>query len=97
MSAVMETVLNDTAEQATPPADALPKAAEARRRVEVGADLKPAARKSALQPFVLAVLPAVLGLAFLALIWQIVSLKTASFPSPAATFNEAFNVFSDPF
>ena len=101
MSAVMETLLNEpggAAEPAAAPAaEALPKAAEAKRRAVVGADPKPAARKSPLQPVVLAVLPPVLGIAFLVLIWQIVALQTSSFPTPAVTFNEAINVFSDPF
>jgi nitrate/nitrite transport system permease protein len=97
MSAVMETVLKEAAEPIKPAAEVPPKAAEAKRRVEVGADPKPAARKSPLQPIVLAVLPPVLGIAFLVLIWQIVALQTGNFPTPAATFNEAINVFSDPF
>ena len=86
MSAVMETILNEPAEVVTPAADA-PRKAEARRRAAVGADPKPGARKSPLQSLVLAVLPPVLGLAFLVLVWQIVSLQTGSFPSPAVTFN----------
>ena len=97
MSAVMETLLNDPAESVEPAAEALPRAVEAKRRIEVGADPKPAARKSPLQPILLAVLPPLFGLALLVLVWQIVSYKTGNFPSPAVTFNEAINIFSDPF
>lgn len=97
MSAVMESLLNEPAEPVNPSAETLPKAAEARRRIEVGADPKPVVRKSRLQLILLAVLPPVLGLALLVLVWQIVSYKTGNFPSPAVTFNEAVNVFSDPF
>ena len=101
MSAVMETTLNEPVEPAT---ESLPRKmeskteiAKARCRIAVGADPKPGSRHSLLRPFFLAVVPPVLGLAFLLLIWQIVSLNTSSFPSPAATFDEAIKIFSDPF
>ena len=46
----------------------------------------------------LRVLPPVLGLALLALVWELVSLGTkASIPSPKDTFLQAVTLFSDPF
>ena len=47
--------------------------------------------------FLLAVLPPVLGLALLVLVWQIISVKNSTFPSPAVTWEEAVKLFSDPF
>ncbi len=97
MSAVMNDMLNQPVEPAAdspPTADA--RSAEARRRLKVGADPRPG-ETSLLRPFFLAVVPPILGLALLALIWQIVSAKTGNFPSPAATLAEAITVFSDPF
>jgi len=44
-----------------------------------------------------AVLPPVLGMAFLVLIWQIVSVSSSGIPSPLATLEEAVKIFSDPF
>nr|MBV0879814.1 nitrate ABC transporter permease [Noviherbaspirillum sp. L7-7A] len=43
------------------------------------------------------VLPPVLGIAFLVLIWQIVSVSSSGIPSPLATLDEAVKIFSDPF
>lgn len=104
MSAVMESMLNQPAVASAPAAESLSgrmknetASAEARRRIAVGADPKPGARNSPLRPFFLAVVPPILGLALLVLVWQIVSFNTSSFPSPAATFDEAVKVFSDPF
>ncbi|MCX7220526.1 MAG: nitrate ABC transporter permease [Burkholderiales bacterium] len=49
------------------------------------------------KPFFLAVLPPLLGLGLLILIWEIIAIKTSSFPSPWTTLQEAIKVFSDPF
>ena len=38
-----------------------------------------------------------MGLAFLVLVWQIISAKTSSFPTPYVTWQEAVRLFSDPF
>ncbi|NEX60865.1 nitrate ABC transporter permease [Noviherbaspirillum galbum] len=92
MSAVMKNIADHGAASAEPAI-----AAEGKRRIRVGADARPAMRKSPLRPLLLGVLPPVLGIAFLALVWQIVSLKTTSFPSPLMTLEEAIRVFSDPF
>lgn len=43
------------------------------------------------------VVPPVLGVAVLVLVWQIISMKNSSFPTPWATLQEAINMFSDPF
>ncbi|CAN7348938.1 nitrate ABC transporter permease [Variovorax sp. LjRoot84] len=46
----------------------------------------------------LRVLPPILGFALLVLIWELVALKsTTGFPSPAAVWQQALTVFSDPF
>jgi nitrate/nitrite transport system permease protein len=50
-----------------------------------------------LQALVQVVLPPVLGLAFIVLIWEIVSLKSSGIPSPMVTAKEALVIFSDPF
>ena len=43
------------------------------------------------------VLPPVFGIAFLIGIWALLTMKSTTFPTPAATFTEAVKVFSDPF
>jgi nitrate/nitrite transport system permease protein len=53
--------------------------------------------KSRSRAFLLAVLPPVLGLAFLVLVWQIISVKNSTFPSPLVTWDEALRLFADPF
>ncbi len=46
----------------------------------------------------LRVLPPVLGIALLVLVWELVALRsTSGFPSPAETWKQALQVFSDPF
>ncbi|MFJ3056720.1 nitrate ABC transporter permease [Herbaspirillum sp. NPDC087042] len=54
-------------------------------------------RKVAGSGLFLRVVPPVLGLALLVLVWQIIALKTSSFPTPWATLKEAAVMFSDPF
>jgi nitrate/nitrite transport system permease protein len=43
------------------------------------------------------VLPPLFGIALLIGIWALLTMKSTSFPTPAATFTEAVKVFSDPF
>ena len=43
------------------------------------------------------VLPPVFGIALLVGIWALLTMKSTTFPAPAATFTEAVKVFSDPF
>ncbi|MGZ5790475.1 MAG: nitrate ABC transporter permease [Burkholderiaceae bacterium] len=72
--------------------------AEIKRRKKVGAD-DPIilGKKSPLTPYVMAILPPILGVAFLVLLWQIISVKSTGIPSPMVTLKEAIKVFSDPF
>lgn len=50
-----------------------------------------------LRPFFLIALPPLLGISLLILIWEIIAVKTSSFPSPWITLQEAIRLFSDPF
>ena len=96
MSAVMNNRLNDlppTVAAKPAPVPAAVVAAIAKRQAEMA---RPVTR-TPLRPYVLAILPPILGLAFLILIWEIFAMKDSGFPSPAATFREAIVVFSDPF
>ena len=43
------------------------------------------------------VVPGVLGFAFVVGIWALLTMKSTTFPTPAATFTEAVKLFSDPF
>ena len=45
----------------------------------------------------LRVLPPVMGIALLVGIWALLTMKSTTFPTPAATFEEALKVFADPF
>jgi nitrate/nitrite transport system permease protein len=45
----------------------------------------------------LKLLPPIAGIALLVGIWALLTMKSTSFPTPAATFAEAIKVFSDPF
>ncbi len=63
---------------------------------------KPAATAITKQPFDtrefwLKVLPPIAGAALLIGIWALLTMKSTTFPTPAATFVEAVKVFSDPF
>ncbi|MEO8805488.1 MAG: nitrate ABC transporter permease [Burkholderiaceae bacterium] len=63
---------------------------------------KPAKPVSAKAPFDarefwMKVLPPIVGAAVLIGIWALLTLKSTTFPTPAATFAEAVKVFSDPF
>lgn len=72
---------------AAPPA-AAPVAAAAPPRPRPGFDLN---------GLLLRVLPPVLGLALLIGIWALLTQKGGSFPTPAATFDAALQLFADPF
>jgi len=45
----------------------------------------------------LKVLPPIAGIALLVGIWALLTMKSTSFPTPLATFDEALKLFSDPF
>ncbi|MGV8894105.1 MAG: nitrate ABC transporter permease [Burkholderiaceae bacterium] len=59
--------------------------------------VKAAGRKLSLQPFFMAIVSPLIGVALLVLIWQFISIKNSGIPSPLVTFNEAVVLFSDPF
>ena len=91
VSAVFHSPLGSTAEknQAQP----IPKAEPGKQ---------PAPAKAPRQPIDwrgvwLKVLPPVIGIALVVGIWALLTMKSTSFPTPAATFTEAVKVFSDPF
>jgi nitrate/nitrite transport system permease protein len=97
VSAVFHSPVGSKAE---PAADA-PRATPARPAVEAAAAPK-LLPKPARAPFDwrglwLKVLPPVIGAALLIGIWALLTLKSTSFPTPAATFAEAMRLFSDPF
>ena len=54
-------------------------------------------RNISFRPFFLNVLPPLMGIGLLILIWEIIAVKTSSFPSPWLTLQEAIKLFSDPF
>jgi nitrate/nitrite transport system permease protein len=91
MSAVMDTLLNKPRE---PVSESPVQKVEA---ITVEAAPKAAGKNSTLHSFVMAVLAPALGLVFLTLVWQILSVKSSGIPSPLATVKEAIVVFSDPF
>jgi nitrate/nitrite transport system permease protein len=100
MSAVMDTRMNKPAMPVAEPAPAraMAKPAAAEKTLAAGAEpISRSGRTLSIKPFLLAVLPPVLGLVLLGLIWQIVAAKSAGFPTPLATLQEAIAVFSDPF
>jgi nitrate/nitrite transport system permease protein len=45
----------------------------------------------------LKIIAPLMGAALLVLVWQIITVKNSSFPTPAATLEEAIKLFSDPF
>ncbi|WP_343728366.1 nitrate ABC transporter permease [Duganella sp.] len=45
----------------------------------------------------LKIIAPLVGAALLVLVWQIITVKNSSFPTPAATLEEAIKLFSDPF
>lgn len=102
MSAVMKSLdpLDPLAKTgATSPASHAAVAAPAVPAQKPVARTRPAGTPWRLQLRTLAgvVLPPVLGMAFLVLIWQIVSVSSSGIPSPLATLEEAVKIFSDPF
>ena len=78
-------------------------AAAARLSAAKPASAEPAAPAAARRPgfdwngLWLKVLPPVLGLALLIGIWALLTMKSATFPTPAATFDAAVTLFADPF
>ncbi|MGV8898258.1 MAG: nitrate ABC transporter permease [Burkholderiaceae bacterium] len=94
MIAVMDSTTNPPAATAviSPPEQAM-----VSRNSATPVVVKAAARKLSLQPFFMAIVPPLIGVALLVLVWQFISLKNSGIPSPLVTFNEAVVLFSDPF
>jgi nitrate/nitrite transport system permease protein len=59
--------------------------------------VKPAKLAFDWSALLLKVLPPIIGIALLVGIWALLTMKSTTFPTPAATFTEAVKVFSDPF
>ena len=94
MSAVLESMMNIS--NAEPVEKPVPeRRARSERLASQGVSL--ANGHPRLRAAALVVLPPVLGVAFLILMWQILSVSNTSFPTPAVTFAEAIRMFSDPF
>ena len=82
----------------TPPASAAPdKPRRSERLANQGVRLGRSAAAEALRSALLVVLPPLVGLGFLLLVWQAISLNNTAFPSPAVTWTEAVRLFADPF
>src|SRR5450830_1111281 len=96
MSAVMETTMNENPKPAAGAGTAVASSKTADAPV---AKVKPKQAKKSplLAGFFMTVLPPLTGLAFLALVWQIIAAKTGNFPTPLVTLQEAIKLFSDPF
>ncbi|WP_314443724.1 nitrate ABC transporter permease [Massilia timonae] len=77
----------------------LPLAAEAPVPSPAPAVRKPApvVRGAPFARAVKAVLPPLVGIAFVVLVWQLIATRNETFPSPLATFQEALKLFADPF
>jgi len=101
MSAVLP-VSDSTAVDAAAPAAALPASTPApatpsrsERIAAKGVRLQ--GGQSRWRPYVMTVLPPVLGMALLVLAWHILAGKTPGFPTPFETWKEALKLFADPF
>jgi len=78
------------------PAPAVPGRPTRRMRLAAkGVHLAPEGGR--LRPFVMKVLPPLLGLSLLVLAWQILAVRNAGFPTPLETWHEAVKLFADPF
>ncbi len=75
----------------------IPKAPVAANAAAAGASQPASRRPFDWRALWLAVLPPVIGLALLVGIWQLLTLKAGSFPTPGQTFDAAVNLFADPF
>ncbi|MBB4220800.1 nitrate ABC transporter permease [Variovorax guangxiensis] len=100
VSAVFHSPLDVAAAQAAPSAPAKPAASKAVAPQPAPAPApEPRARAPIdLRAFWMRVLPPLAGFGLLLLIWEVVAMKsTTGFPTPAATWQQAVTVFSDPF
>jgi len=90
---------NDAAASASPAAKAAPPIALAKPPAPAPA---PAPAAAAPEPFDFAALagrivPPLLGIALLIGVWALLTMKSTTFPTPAATFDAAVKLFADPF
>ncbi|ALU88231.1 nitrate/nitrite transport system permease protein [Herbaspirillum rubrisubalbicans] len=110
MSAVAESIMGDNAKPAgnshagvTAASEPLRAAAANEAQVVPAASAAGSVKPRSLRKKIIAgglfmrVVPPLLGVALLVLVWQIIALKTASFPTPWVTLKEAGVMFSDPF
>ena len=98
VSAVFHSPLEAAAESAS----AARAAARPATAANATAPAAPAAAKPPRQPIDwrevwLKILPPVAGLALLIGVWALLTIKSSSFPTPAATFDAAVKLFADPF
>ena len=100
MSAILKSVDLSTGVDAAPVPrnSALERGRQQRRARQAGSAAVAAARgKRPLSALVLKGVAPLLGLALVVLLWQIITVKNSSFPSPWATLQEAVKLFADPF
>jgi nitrate/nitrite transport system permease protein len=103
----MSAVMNTTDTIANPPAQpasgadansaATVEAAPRKRRTEAFDAVRRGSLRGRLRALAAIVAPPALGIAFLVLVWEIISLSSSGIPTPLATLQEAVNLFSDPF
>jgi nitrate/nitrite transport system permease protein len=78
-------------------ADAPSPASPARRPRRPLAANSTARARAQVSATALKIIAPLIGAALLVLVWQIITVKNSSFPTPAATLAEAIKLFSDPF
>jgi nitrate/nitrite transport system permease protein len=88
MSAVLESL---------PDAPAYKKPRRSERLAMQGVRLGRSPAAELLRSFLIKVVPPLVGIGFLLLVWQAISLHNSAFPSPAVTWTEAVRLFADPF
>ena len=74
-----------------------PEAKPARRPRRPLAANSTARARAQLSATALKIIAPLMGAALLVLVWQIITVKNSTFPTPAATLEEAVKLFSDPF
>ncbi|AON53448.1 nitrate transporter permease [Herbaspirillum seropedicae] len=99
MSAVVESIMGENAKPAGPAGSHPPVAVNSQAPASPLAAIpaRRAKKRLASGGLFMRVAPPLLGLALLVLVWQIIALKTSSFPTPWVTLKEAGVMFADPF
>ena len=97
----MSAVMNKAESLGNPPAAASGASAVKAAGIDAAPAVKPARNSGGLRRWLraagAAVFPPLLGIAFLVLVWQIVSASSEGIPTPLVTVTEAIKIFSDPF